>query len=68
MRRKGEQDAAAAADTTRMSIQLLIVYIALAGVLMRSVLVKVNFAPPSCGSCGLPRERRELGEAICSCH
>jgi hypothetical protein len=50
-----------------MTIQLLAVYVALAGTLMRSVLIKVNLAPPSCGSCGLPRERRELGEPICSC-
>ena len=50
-----------------MSLQLLAVYVALAGTLMRSVLVKVHRAAPSCGNCGLPRERRELGEAICSC-
>jgi hypothetical protein len=50
-----------------MSFQLLFLYIALAGTLMRSVLVKLQLTPPSCGSCGLPRERRELGETICSC-
>ncbi len=50
-----------------MSLQLLAVYLALAGTLTRSMLVKVHRAAPSCGSCGLPRERRKLGETICSC-
>jgi hypothetical protein len=50
-----------------MSLQLLALYVALAGTLMRSVLVKLQLTPPSCGGCGLPRERRELGETICSC-
>jgi hypothetical protein len=51
----------------QLSLQLLAVYVALAGTLMRSVLVRLQLTPPSCGSCGLPRERRELGETICSC-
>jgi hypothetical protein len=50
-----------------MTVQLLAVYVALVGTLMRSVLVKTHRTAPSCGHCGLPRERRELGEPICSC-
>jgi hypothetical protein len=52
-----------------MTPTLLALFTTLAAVLMRSVLVKMNNAlpPQSCGRCGLPRERRELGERICAC-
>jgi hypothetical protein len=50
-----------------MTPTLLALYATLAAVLMRSVLAKLNPQTPSCGRCGLPRERRELGERICAC-
>jgi hypothetical protein len=50
-----------------MSLTLLMLYVAFAAVLMRAVLVKAQRISPSCGRCGLPLERRELGEAICGC-
>jgi hypothetical protein len=50
-----------------MTPQLLALYTTLAAVLMRAVLVKLNTQPPSCARCGLPRERRVLGERICAC-
>jgi hypothetical protein len=51
-----------------MSLSLLALYCALAVVLMRPVLEKTRpQATPACTRCGLPRERRELGEQICGC-
>ena len=50
-----------------MSGSLLALYVTLAAVLMRAVLVKLNTLPPSCARCGLPRERRFLGERNCAC-
>jgi hypothetical protein len=50
-----------------MTPTLLALYTTLAVVFARAVLVKLQALPPSCGRCGLPRERRELGERICGC-
>ncbi|HSC90421.1 MAG TPA: hypothetical protein VLB86_02065 [Gaiellaceae bacterium] len=50
-----------------MSLTLLAIYCAFAASLMRSVLVTLQVLPPLCPGCGLPRERRELGERICGC-
>jgi hypothetical protein len=50
-----------------MTPSLLALYTTLAAVFMRAVLVKLQAVAPSCGRCGLPRERRELGERICGC-
>jgi hypothetical protein len=50
-----------------MTPSLLALYITLAAVFMRAVLVKMNATPQSCARCGLPRERRFLGERICAC-
>jgi hypothetical protein len=50
-----------------MSLTLLAVYCALAVSLMRAVLVKLQVVAPVCHGCGLPRERRILGERICAC-
>jgi hypothetical protein len=50
-----------------MSLTLLALYSTLAVTLMRALLVKAQRLSPSCGACGLPLERRELGESICSC-
>jgi hypothetical protein len=50
-----------------MTFSLLALYTTLAAVFARAVLVKLQALPPSCARCGLPRERRELGEKICGC-
>jgi hypothetical protein len=50
-----------------MTLTLLALYTTLAAVFARAVLVKLQGLPPSCARCGLPRERRELGERICGC-
>jgi hypothetical protein len=50
-----------------MSLTILAVYCTLAASLMRAVLVKLQIVAPTCSGCGLPRERRVLGEQICSC-
>jgi hypothetical protein len=50
-----------------MTLTLLAVSCALAASLMRAVLVKLQIVAPVCSSCGLPRERRTMGESICGC-
>jgi len=35
--------------------------------LMRALLVKARVLPPTCARCGLPFERRALGERVCRC-
>jgi hypothetical protein len=52
-----------------MSLSLLAIYCILALTLTRAVLDKSQSQPTvaSCDRCGLPRERRALGEAICGC-
>jgi len=35
--------------------------------LMRALLVKARVLPPTCARCGLPFERRALGERVCGC-
>lgn len=50
-----------------MTLTLLAVYTALAASLMRAVLVKLQIVAPVCSDCGLPRERRTMGETICGC-
>jgi hypothetical protein len=51
-----------------MTPTLLVLFTTLAAVLVRAVLAKMNSLPPqSCARCGLPRERRQLGERICAC-
>ncbi|MGH2997488.1 MAG: hypothetical protein ACRDN6_15590 [Gaiellaceae bacterium] len=51
-----------------MTLTLFLLYVSLAATLMRSILVRAHVVPPSCGRCGLPFERRELGERVCACH
>jgi len=46
---------------------LLLSYLVFAAVLGRALLVKAHHAAPSCGRCGLPLERKELGERVCGC-
>ena len=50
-----------------MNVTLLILYMALAVTLMRALLVKTHLAAPMCAQCGLPHERKELGERVCGC-
>jgi hypothetical protein len=51
-----------------MSLSLLALYCVLAVTLARAVIDKSQpHQTPSCTRCGLPRERRELGEQICAC-
>jgi hypothetical protein len=35
--------------------------------LMRALFVKAQILPGTCGRCGLPFERRGLGEQVCRC-
>jgi uncharacterized Zn finger protein (UPF0148 family) len=35
--------------------------------LMRALLVRARMLPPTCARCGLPFERRALGERVCRC-
>jgi len=35
--------------------------------LMRALLVKARLLPATCARCGLPFERRALGERVCGC-
>lgn len=50
-----------------MSSYVLLPYLILAATFGRALLVAAQLAPESCGRCGLPRERRELGDRICGC-
>jgi len=35
--------------------------------LMRALFVKAQILPGTCGRCGLPHERRGLGQPVCRC-
>jgi hypothetical protein len=50
-----------------MSSSLALPYLVLAATLVRALLVKAQIVPVSCDRCGLPRERRVLGDRICGC-
>jgi hypothetical protein len=50
-----------------MSGQWIIVYALLWATLMRALLVRARVLPPTCARCGLPFERRALGEPVCRC-
>jgi hypothetical protein len=45
----------------------LIPYLAFWATLMRALFVRAQLLPPTCTRCGMQFERRELGEAICTC-
>ena len=51
-----------------MSGSFLIAYVLLWATLMRALLVKVRVLPPTCARCGLPFERKALGDRVCRCH
>jgi len=44
------------------------VYFVLCATLVRALFVQAKLAPTNCSRCGFPRERKELGERVCSCH
>lgn len=46
----------------------LAVYLVFWTTLMRALLVRAQVLPPSCAHCGLPFERRALGERVCRCN
>ena len=46
---------------------LAIPYLILWAAMMRALLVRAQILPATCNRCGRPYERRELGEAVCSC-
>ena len=46
---------------------LAIPYLVLWAAMMRALLVRAQILPPTCGRCGRRFERRDLGEAVCSC-
>lgn len=50
-----------------MSVTLLLLYLMLVATLGRAVLVADHRGPSTCSRCGLPYERRALGETICRC-
>lgn len=35
--------------------------------LMRALFVRAKLLPPTCARCGLPFERRALGDPVCRC-
>ena len=50
-----------------MDLTLVLLEVAFALTLMRSLLVAAKVLPPSCGRCGVQLERRALGEPVCRC-
>lgn len=50
-----------------MSGPILVAYVLLWATLMRALLVKARVLPPTCARCGLPFERKALGERVCAC-
>lgn len=46
---------------------LVLPYLVAFATLARALLVSAKVLPPSCAQCGLPLERKRLGERICSC-
>jgi hypothetical protein len=50
-----------------MTLVPVLGYVLLWITLMRALLVRANVLPPTCGRCGLPFERRALGERVCTC-
>jgi hypothetical protein len=50
-----------------MHAALIAGYLGFGAVLMRALLVRAHLAPPTCARCGLPLERRHLGDPVCRC-
>jgi hypothetical protein len=50
-----------------MSSPLIVLYLVFAATLMRALLLSVDVLPTMCARCGLPFERRQLGDPVCRC-
>jgi predicted Zn-ribbon and HTH transcriptional regulator len=50
-----------------MSSYVALPYIVLGAVMLRALLVRAQVVPPSCRTCGMAYERRELGQPVCRC-
>jgi hypothetical protein len=50
-----------------MNGPLLLGYALLGATLMRALLVRARLLRPTCARCGLPFERRRLGDPVCRC-
>ena len=49
------------------SLPLIAIYLVLWASLMQALFVRAEIRPRGCARCGLPHERSELGQRICSC-
>jgi hypothetical protein len=50
-----------------MTGPLIVAYLLLWATLMRGLLVRAKILRPTCARCGLPYERRRLGDPVCHC-
>jgi hypothetical protein len=50
-----------------MNSWLMILNLGLGLTFVRSMLIAAKVIPPTCARCGHLRERRELGDRVCSC-
>jgi len=50
-----------------MTFHLVLAYAAFWLTLLQALLVRARLVGHSCGRCGRPYERRELGQPVCSC-
>lgn len=46
---------------------LVLAYFVLWALLIQALLVRAELLPPACARCGRKRERKHLGEAVCTC-
>jgi uncharacterized Zn finger protein (UPF0148 family) len=46
---------------------LVLPYLVVFATLAQALLVSAKVVPPSCARCGLPLERRRMGQRICGC-
>jgi uncharacterized Zn finger protein (UPF0148 family) len=46
---------------------LVLPYLVVFATIAQALLVSAKVLPPSCAQCGLPLERRRLGQTICGC-
>jgi hypothetical protein len=47
---------------------LVLCFVLFWATLMRALFVKAQILPGTCGRCGLPLERRGMGQPVCRCH
>lgn len=46
---------------------LVLAYFVFWALLVQALLVRAEVLTPACARCGLKRERKHLGETVCSC-